>query len=196
MMNPAYSLISITGEFKWTAYVGVPFMLLGTGLLIPLRQPDTHVGLLVMTQIFVGFGACLFTICGQLAVMVPITHQEVAVVLAIWGLFGSIGAALGNAIAGALWNNILPAELYRRLPDSAKNQSSIIFGDIATQISFPDGSPERDAIVGAYADVQRKMVIAGAAFMPLCLLSIYVWRNVNIKKLQKDHGGQTKGNVF
>ena len=59
-----------------------------------------------------------------------------------------------------------------------------------------DGTPERDAVVGAYGDVMRKMVIAGACFMPVCLLSIYVWRNVNVKKLEQEEGGQTKGNVW
>lgn len=186
----------MTGHFKWTAYVGVPFMLLGTALLIPLRQPDTHVGLLTMTQILVGIGSSLFSTCAQLACMAPVSHQEVAVVVAIWGMFGSIGAAVGNAIAGAIWNNVLPSELHRRLPEAVKNQSDIIFGDIVTQMSYLDGTPEREAIVGAYADVQRKMVIAGAVFMPLCLGSIWIWKNINIKKLENEKGNQTKGTVW
>lgn len=52
-------------------------MLLGTALLIPLRVPETHVGLLVMTQLLVGIGTAFFTTCGQLAAMVPVTHQEI-----------------------------------------------------------------------------------------------------------------------
>lgn len=189
-------LISYTGEFKWTAYSGIPFMLLGTALLIPLRQPSTHVGLLAMTQVLNGLGTGLFAACGQLAVMAPVSHQEVAVVIAIWGMFGSIGASIGLAIAGSMWNNILPGELLRRLPEATKANATLIFGDIVTQMSFLDGTPERDAVVGAYADVQRKMVIAGACFMPLVLASIYVWRNVNVKKLEEEKGNQTKGNVW
>lgn len=111
-------------------------------------------------------------------------------------MFGSVGASIGLAIAGALWNNILPAELTRRLPEESKNMSAQIFGDIVLQMSYPDGSPERDAIVGAYGDVMRKMVIAGAAFMPLIVASIYIWRNINIKKLEEEKGSQTKGNVW
>jgi hypothetical protein len=80
----------------------MPILLLGTALLIPFRHPDTHVGMITMTQMLVGLGTCIFTVCGQLAIMTPVTHQEVAVVLAIWGLFGSIGAAIGSAIAGAI----------------------------------------------------------------------------------------------
>ncbi|GES66001.1 siderophore iron transporter mirB [Aspergillus terreus] len=186
-------LIRYTGEFKWTVWGGIPLLLLGTALLIPFRQPDTHVGILVMTQILVGLGTCVFVVCGQLAIMAPVTHQEIAAVMAVWGLFGSVGAAVGNAIAGAMWTNILPGQLYQRLPDVSKNQTAAIYADMVLQMSYADGTPERDAIVGAYADVQRKMVIAGACMIPLCLACVVMWRNINVKKLDR---GQTKGNVF
>lgn len=91
---------------------------------------------------------------------------------------------------------MLPGELYRRLPEQSKNMSAVIFGDIVTQMSFEDGTPEREAVVGAYADVQRKMAIAGACFMPVILASVWIWKNVNIKKLEEEKGTQTKGTVF
>lgn len=187
------SLIRYTGEFKWTVFTGIPILLLGTALLIPFRQPTTHVGILTMTQVLVGLGTCIFTVCGQLAIMAPVTHQEIAVVVAIWGLFGSIGAAVGSAIAGGMWNNILPGELYKRLPDESRNISATIFSDMVMQMSYADGTPEREAIVGAYADVQRKMVIAGVCFVPLCIACVWVWRDINVKKLERE---QTRGNVW
>jgi MFS family permease len=185
-----------SGNFKWTAATGVPIVLLGTALLIPFRNPSTNPGVLAFTQILVGLGTAFFATCGQLAVMVPVTHQEIAVVNAIWGLFGSFGSSIGYAIAGAMWNNILPGQLLQRLPESSKADYRTIFGSITVQSSFADGTPERDAIVGAYADVQRKMVITGACFVPLCLACIWVWKNTNIKKLEKEEGKQTKGTVF
>lgn len=185
-----------SGNFKWTAATGVPIVLLGTALLIPFRNPSTNPGVLAFTQILVGLGTAFFATCGQLAVMVPVTHQEIAVVNAIWGLFGSFGSSIGYAIAGAMWNNILPGQLLQRLPESSKADYRTIFGSIEVQSSFADGTPERDAVVGAYADVQRKMVITGACFVPLCLACIWVWKNTNIKKLEKEEGKQTKGTVF
>ena len=179
-------VISYTGNFKWAAYAGAPIMLLGTALLIPLRQPSTHVGLLVMTQLLVGIGTSFFTTCGQLAIMVPVTHQEIAVVLAIWGMFGSVGSSIGSAIAGGIWNNVFLPTLHRNLPDGSKDQSSAIFGDMVIQMSYADGTPERDAIVDTYAYVQRLILIAGVAIMPLTVLSIFMWKNVNVKKLEQE----------
>ncbi|KAG5300470.1 siderochrome-iron transporter MirB [Histoplasma ohiense] len=189
-------LIRYTGNFKWAAYAGIPFMLLGTALLIPFRQPNTSIGAVTITQVLVGIGTSFFSVCGQLAVMSVVSHQEVAVVLAIWGMFGSIGASVGLAVAGAMWNNILPSQLYRRLPEESKAMAAQIFGDMQLQMSYLDGTPERDAIVGAYADVQRKMVIAGVCMMPLVMASIVIWRNVNIKKQEEEEGSQTTGNIF
>ncbi|KAI1182602.1 siderophore iron transporter mirB [Nemania serpens] len=186
-----------SGEYKWLAIIGgVPFATLGTALLIYFRTPGTRIGYLVMCQLFNGISSEIWTLTAQLAIMASVTHQEIAVSLALWSLFGSIGASIGLAIAGALWNNILPVKLYEFLPDDAKDQAGEIFGDIVIQLSYPMGSPVRDAIIAAYGDVQRKMVIAGAAFLPLCLLCLFLWKNINVKALEETRGKQSKGNVF
>ncbi|PSN72587.1 MFS general substrate transporter [Corynespora cassiicola Philippines] len=189
-------LISYTGNFKWVAYSGVPIMLLGTALIIPFRAPDTNPGVIALTQILVGLGTGIFALCGQLAVMTPVTHQQIAAVNALWGLFGSFGAAIGYAIASAMWTNLLPTELLNRLPESSKADYLTIYGDMVLQMSYADGSLEREAVVGAYQSVMRKMVIAGACLVPLCIGSIWLWKDINIKKLEEEEGKQTKGNVF
>lgn len=186
------SLIRYTGDYYWTSFAGVPFAALGTGLLAHFRVPGTHVGLLVMCQVLVGIGTGMFTQCGQLALMSVLTHQEIAVALALYGLFGSIGAAIGNAIAGAIWTNILPAQLAKNLPASVVDQAAEIYGSIEVQLSHPMGSPIREAIIKSYGVVQHKMVIAGSAFVPVFVLCIFLYKNINVKEKLS----QTKGNVF
>ncbi|CAI7678625.1 unnamed protein product [Penicillium pancosmium] len=193
IMFASILFIRLTGDFKWTSMAGIPIFLLGTALLIPFRWPDTHVGLITLTQVLVGVGSCIFSTCGQLAVMAVVSHQEIAVVTAVWGLFGAIGAALGFAIAGGMWNNILESQINARLPEESKHLSASIFSNLMTQMSYEDGTAERAAIVGAYGDVQRKMVIVGVCLTPVCVLCTYFWRNVNVKKLLKE---QTAGNVW
>ncbi|RWA14915.1 hypothetical protein EKO27_g245 [Xylaria grammica] len=188
--------ISKTGAVKWAAIGGIPFVVLGTVLLVEFRKPSTHVGLLVLFQILNGIGDGIWTPVAQLAIMASVPHQQVAVGLALYGLFGSIGSAVGNAIAGAIWNNILPVKLQEYLPEDAKNRTAEIFGSIEVQQSFPFGTPERDAIVHAYGDVQRKLVIAGSAFLPLAVILILLWKNINVKKLEALRGTQSKGTLF
>lgn len=144
-----------------------------------------------MCQILNGVAGGMLTIAMPLAVMASVSHQEVAVVLALHGLFASVGAGVGLAVSGAMWTNLLPAALIKHLPDSAKADAMTIYGDITVQLSYAWGSPEREAIIAAYGEVQRKMVIAGACFMPLLFVSVLVWKNHNIKTM-----AQTRGKVF
>ncbi|GKT40295.1 MFS siderochrome iron transporter 1 [Colletotrichum spaethianum] len=188
--------IRYTGRFKYIAIAGVPICILGTALLIYFRTPTTTVGYLVMCQIFNGVASGIFSICSQIAIMSCVTHQEIAIALALQGLFGSIGAAIGLAIAGGIWNNVLKKTLYQQLPADSKDLTDSIFASITTQLSYPMGSPIREAIIVAYSDVQRKMVIAGCAFIPLIFLSLIIWRNINVKTIEEEKGKQTKGNVF
>lgn len=189
-------LISFIGTFKWPSIAISPVAILGTALLIYFRHPGTDVGYLVMCQIFNGVATGFWALTAQLAIMASVSHQEIAVGIALWGLFGSIGAAVGNAIAGGLWTNIVPRELYKNLPENVKNATMEIYGDIEKQTSYPIGSPVRDAIIHTYGYVQRIMVIVGACFLPLCIICLFMWKNINVKQLEKVHGKQTKGNVF
>ncbi|KAK1990954.1 major facilitator superfamily transporter [Colletotrichum falcatum] len=197
IISPLVGLaIRYTGRFKYVAVAGVPICVLGTALLVHFRTPSTSVGYLVMCQIFNGVASGVFNTCAQIAIMASVTHQEIAIALALYGLFGSIGAAIGLAIAGGIWNNVLENALYQKLPADSKNLTADIFASITTQLSYPVGSPIRTAIIAAYADVQRKMVITGCAFIPLILFSLLLWRNINVKTVEEEKGKQTRGTVF
>ena len=149
-----------------------------------------------MCQLLNGIGTGIFAACGQLAIMAVMTHQEIAVGLALWGLFGSIGAAIGNAIAGAIWTNILPGELLKFLPEDKQELMPAIYSSLAIQQEYPMGTDVRDAIIKAYAVVEHKMVIAGAVVVPVFVLCTFMYKNVNVRKLEAARGKQTKGNVF
>jgi len=179
------------GRYYWPAVSGIPFCILGTALLIYFRHPGVDVGYLVMCQVFHGICGGIWAMTGPLAIMASVDHQELAVVLAIYGMFGSIGQAVGFAVSGSIWTNDLPRELNEHLPVGSKNESMAIYGDITKQMEFPIGNPIRDGVVDAYGAVQREMVIAGCAFLPFIIVSVLVWRNLPIKERK-----QTKGTVF
>lgn len=185
------------GRFKHIAMLsGIPLIALGTGLLTHFRVPGAYVGYLAMCQIFNGAAGGILAMTSHIAIFSTVSHQEIAVVYAIYGLFGSIGAAIGFAISGAIWTNVLPQKLEEFLPAGSKNLTSSIYNNLETQLSYPMGSPIRDAIIEAYSDVQRKMVIAGGCFIPLLAVCVFIWRDINVKKIEQDRGRQTKGNVW
>ncbi|TLD18107.1 hypothetical protein PspLS_10460 [Pyricularia sp. CBS 133598] len=185
-------LIRYTGKVKWVAMAGVPFMILGTALLVRFRTPETSIAVLVVLQVLVGLASGVFALCSQMAVMATVKHNEVAPGLALHGLFGAVGAAIGQAIAGGIWNNLLPFKLMEFLPEEAKADAWTIFGDIEVQQAATGAI--RDAINAAYGDMQHKMVIAGCCFTPFVIGAIWLWEDMDVRKIDAERANV--GNVF
>ncbi|KAF3353301.1 hypothetical protein VdG1_08438 [Verticillium dahliae VDG1] len=158
-------LIRQTNHYKWIAVAAVPIL------------KSVSAGTII--------------ICEQLAVMSVVSHNEVTVMLALIGLASSVGRAVGSAISGGIWTNQMPGKIEHYLPESAKANATTIYGDLRVQLSYEWGSEIREAIVTAYGDVQRNMVIAGAALMPIAFACVLLWRNVNVAKFK-----QTEGKIF
>lgn len=183
------------GYPKLLSLAMTPFAVLGTALLIHFRHPGTYVGWLVMCQLFQGIYSGVWAPTGQLAITASVNHQEVAVALALYGLFGSIGASIGEAIAGAMWTNLFYDRLVENLPEASKDLATDIYAKLDTQLLYA-GTPEGEAINLAYGYVMRLMVICGVCFIPLCIASILLWRNINVKRLEEEKGRQMKGCLF
>lgn len=161
------------------------------GLLIYFRGPETNTGLIVMFQIFLGIASSSIILCVEVGVVATIEHVDVAVAIALLGLSGCIGGAIGKAISGAIWTNTLPQQLARRLPDSAKDEADKIYGNIKEQLSYPIGSPVRDAIIDAYATAQTRMLIAGIVATGIMLILTLFMKNVRLNENK-----QVKGTVL
>ena len=141
-----------------------------------------------MCQILKAVSGGTIIICEQLAVMAAVPHNEVTVMLALVALTSSVGRSIGGAISGGIWTNQLPGLLERYLPEEEQGNAAEIYGSLPVQLGYEWGSAARDAIVHAYGDVQRHMIIAGACFMPLALACVLLWKNVNFAKTNQTHG--------
>jgi hypothetical protein len=147
-------------------------------------------GYIVMCQIFIAFGGGTLVIGEQIAVMAATSHQYVAVVLAVEGMFTSIGGAIGSTVAVAIWTGIFPDRLQRYLPAESAADFDLIYGDLTQQISYEVGSPTREAIARAYGDAQRIMLISSTVVLVLAILGVAIWRDINVKNFK-----QVKGTV-
>ncbi|RDW59856.1 putative siderophore iron transporter mirB [Coleophoma cylindrospora] len=181
--------IRVTGRFKWIAlYFGLPMTILGCGLMIKFRQPDSNIGYIVMCQIFIALGGGALVICEQVAVMAVTTHQYVAVVLAVQAMFTNVGGAIGQTIAGAIWTGVFPKKLAQNLPAESIGNLTDIYGSLVVQLSYEVGSPTRIAIQKSYGETQKLMLIASTVVLILAIAATAVWRDVNVKNLKQVKG--------
>ncbi|KAK2755565.1 hypothetical protein FQN54_006505 [Arachnomyces sp. PD_36] len=183
-------IIRTTGKFKYLALAAVPLQILGVGLMIHFRQPNTDIGYVIMCQIFIAFSGGTLVICQEMAVMAAASHSEVAVVLALLGLFTSAGGAVGQTVAGAIWTNTLPKYLELYLPEDSKHLAAQLYAVLDTQLKYPMGSPIRTAIIQAYAVAQRRMLICATAVLPIAFVCVLIWRDIQVKTIK-----QVKGTV-
>lgn len=185
-------VIRYTGRFKpISLYFGMPMSILGLGLMILFRQPSGYIGYIVMCQIFISFAAGTLIICDEIAMLAAASHQHTAVVIAILGMFGNIGGAIGLTIAVAIWQSILPKKLAEYLPIEELPNLEIIYGDLTVQLGYAVGSPARMAVQHAYGDAQKMMLVAGTAVWVVGVVAVLMWRNINVKDIK-----QLKGQIF
>ena len=188
---PVGYLIRKTGQFKWLMIAGLPLYTLGEGLMIHFRKPGYSVGWQAFCQILIAFGGSMFTIAEQVAVLASASHTDAAASLAMLGLFGYFAGAIGGSISAAIWTNTLPEALQRLLPEDTVADWESIYEDIEVQLSYPIGTATRTAIMGAYAEAQRRMLIAGTSVLALAVVAIILVKNIRVDKIE-----QVKGMLF
>jgi hypothetical protein len=157
--------------------------------MIHFRQPSQGIGYIVMCQIFIAFGGGSLIICEEMAVMAAAPHENVAGMLALVGLFSSVGGAIGQAISGAIYTNKFPAALEHALPENTTLNAEL-YGSLTTQLLYPIGSPERTAVIYAYGVSQRYLTIVATVFLVLCFIFIGLWKDFKVNELR-----QVKGRV-
>ena len=159
--------------------------------MINFRRPDGYICYIVMCQIFISFAAGTIIICDEIAIMAAASHQHIAVVLAVVGIFGDIGGAIGLTVSAVIWQDVFPKKVAQYLPASELPNLLTIYGDISTQLSYAVGSPGRIAIQHAYGDAQKMILIAGTAIWFVGLVAVVSWRDISVIGFR-----QTKGHVF
>jgi hypothetical protein len=185
-------LIHWTGRYKPVClYLAIPLSIFGLGLMIHFSTADAKLGYLIMCLIFISVAGGTIVICDEIAILAAASHQHVAVCLAVLGMFGNIGGAIGLTVASAIWTDVLPKKLMEYLPAEELPNLLMIYADLTTQLSYPMGSPTRMAIQRAYGDAQVRMLAAGTGVWVVGFVAVLVWRDINVLGIK-----QTKGHVW
>ncbi|KAK7418710.1 hypothetical protein QQX98_003728 [Neonectria punicea] len=186
-------LIHYTGRFKPVClYVGIPLSILGSGLMIYFCRIESSVGYIILCQILISIAAGTIMVCDEIAILAAAaSHQHVAVCLAVLGMFGNIGGAVGLTVASAIWQGVFPKSLASYLPADELPNLGKIYANLSTQLSYPVGSTTRIAIQHAYVDAQMSMLAAGTVVWVAGFIGVVIWRDINVIGIK-----QSKGHVW
>lgn len=128
-----------------------------------------------------------------------------AAVTALLFAIESFGGAVGDAISGGIWTNLLPRYLAHNLPSTstvstttatttttAANITSIA-NSVTVAQGFAWGSPERDAVNRSYDQVMRVMLIINVVVLCIPLACGLLMRDIN---LVREDGARNYGGVI
>ncbi|KAJ5896786.1 Major facilitator superfamily domain general substrate transporter [Penicillium subrubescens] len=169
-----------------------PFIVAGTllftvafGILIHYRggaSGSSHSGV-IGGQVLLGLAGGMFPYPAQASIQAVSKHEHLAVVTGIYLASYNIGSALGNTISGAIWNQVLPAELTRRL-GNATLAAEVYAQPLLFADANPVGTPDRDNVILAYQKTQRLLCITGICLtIPLIIFALCI-RNPKLTKEQ------------
>ncbi|KFA55259.1 hypothetical protein S40293_04988 [Stachybotrys chartarum IBT 40293] len=173
IVGPIIGLVAYrVRRLKVFVVAGTAVFMLAFGLMIHYRggtSNDARVGL-IAAQVLLGIGGGLFPYTAQASLQVHLKHEYLAVMTGLYLATYNVGSALGNAVSGAMWTQVLPARLELSLRDINSTLAMSAYADPFTAIAeYPVGTPERDAIIDAYRYIQRLLTIVGIC---LCVFLI------------------------
>ncbi|KAG0678850.1 hypothetical protein C6P41_003314 [Kluyveromyces marxianus] len=104
------------------------------------------------------------------------SHDQMALITACFFAVSRLGYACGSAISGAIWTQIMYKEISSRLSDPAVAPAAFSspYEFIA---SYPWGTLERMAVVEAYKQVQKKIMIAALTMLVPLLIMVFLIRD-------------------
>ncbi|ODQ55505.1 MFS general substrate transporter [Saitoella complicata NRRL Y-17804] len=169
-------LIKYTKRYKVWGWVSIPIYLLGLGLMVHFRGPESSTALVVMTQVLTGVGGGSYAVAAQLAVQANVKRGEVGIATALYLTLTSVGGAVGAAISGAIWTQRLPDYLRQELPLASLDDLPRIYNDFVYAAALPRGSEARDGTIRAYTRVMRDLTVASTVCaVPMLVLTIHAF---------------------
>lgn len=165
------------GRIKvYTRVLGIPFFILGQGLMISFKMGFTPIALVVVCQILIAFGGGTMYPIEQMVLM-AVSQEHTPALLALESVVVDVGKGAGSAIATAIWTGTFQRKLAEYLPHSELANVSNIYGSLDVQSAYTLGSPARLAIERAYLDTQRIIFIVATALLAVTWASVLRWKD-------------------
>lgn len=163
-------------RLKTFAVVGTTLYMAAFGLLIHYRgspSASSRDGV-IGAEVLLGIAGGLFPYTTMASLQVGLRHEHLAVVTGVYLAMYNIGSALGSAVSGALWSQLLLAKLDEALAGLNSTLAAAAYADPFKNVVavYPVGTPERTAVIGAYQSVQRLLCVTGVCLcVPLVVLA-------------------------
>jgi hypothetical protein len=185
----AGALLTKTGRYRWSIWLGWTLGTLGLGLFCVL-DVDTSIPAWIFLNLVSGIGLGFLFPAIATAIQASVASEHVAIAIAIFSFFRSVGQALGVAIGGVIFQNRMLHNVrsYPGLAPNAALYSQDAVGLVELLRAMPDNADKRD-LRQAYADSLRIVwavccALGGVAF----LVSLFTRHHGLVAVIETKHG--------
>jgi MFS transporter, SIT family, siderophore-iron:H+ symporter len=165
---------------------GVCIYMVAFGLMIHYRGGSGSKSGVIGAQVLLGFAGGMFPYPAQASLQVQVTHEYLAVMTGLYLATYNVGSAFGYTVSGAMWTQVLPAELERRLlfQDNTTLAATAYGNPFVVATEYPMGTDVREALVDGYQHVQRLLCITGLCLCVPLLVFAFCIRNPRLDERQ------------
>jgi len=182
-------LISKTGHYRWSIWLGWSITTLGLGLLI-IWTPSSSIPTWLFTELISGIGLGILFPSLLYQVQAAAKQKDVSFAAALFSFFRAFGNAVGVAIGGTIFQN----QMEKNLAKSVKfaNQASALAKDAAALVqTIKDTKDSADRLVlqTAYTDSLRTIYIVMCSLAGLALVLSLLIQHFDLNQgLETDQG--------
>ncbi|KAA8892923.1 major facilitator superfamily domain-containing protein [Sphaerosporella brunnea] len=174
-------LIKRIGRYKRFLLLGVVLYSAGILLMLFFRHHKNTIPVNAGIQVLVGIGGGFVNVPIQLGMQASVAPKDVACTTALFLTTLSLGGAVGSGVSGAVWSGLLKPKLQKYLPEEMAGEVDTIFGNFLKATELEWGSVEREAVVRAYDETMRTLlIVAVAVCVPMWLLAPCM-KSLNLK---------------
>ncbi|QSL65201.1 hypothetical protein MERGE_002508 [Pneumocystis wakefieldiae] len=179
--------------YRIFVYIGSPIYVIGMIFMIYNVRADESVMEMVISQAIIGISGGFYNMSTLIGIQTSSTRQQVAINTAVFLTLASIGGAIGSAISGIVWSNLLPKMLdfYSKYLNLFLTPSDylLIIGSpfmLDQREKFAKGTVGRMVIVLAYNYVMKTLYICSVICAVPMLLCVIFTENIQIDKTAQD----------
>lgn len=202
IVGPLLGLLVIKfRRLKGFIIFGTAMWIISLGILLHFRgdndgiESQKYLNGVIGGLCLMGFGAGFFTYPVQVSISTCTNHEYMAVVISLYLSSYNVGTALGSSVSGAVWSQTMPQKLIKKFAAAGLDTTladSAYAAPFEFIVKYTWGTPERIAVVLAYAEVQRLLCIVGIVLCaPLMFVSLFLrdhkLQSVQSLELAQDH---------
>ncbi|KAF9344829.1 hypothetical protein BGX34_005291 [Mortierella sp. NVP85] len=163
------------------AWVGILLYIIGLGLMIPSRLPTASDAFIIVAQAISGGGGGMAQIAASVIVTGVVHRNDVATVVGASQILVSFGSAVGNALAGGIWTQVLPMRLGARI--TGEYDEHLAMNDPLKYIQKLEPGMKAQ-LIEAYSDTQKTMTIIACGVAVFALVFVAMFQHVDLRQDQ------------